>query len=478
MLLRCPLALNFVVLLLLHTILPLAAAVNAPPPPPSVLCLLPIGDSLTQGVDKYGSYRQYLPELLVEMEQKRLVAAAHEEGGAADTSPVVPQLVVRFAGSQKRTCTLKHTTIPFAKDTFLAPHEGHCGWNSRLVFEHVQHQLAAWLQGTTPAPNAHFPVTRRSRNAFEAAPSMTPAPRWAIHPYAQQCGGLRDAAAAGEANDDAVTGQPRAPDAVLFLVGHNDAFQAAKFCKVTEGLSVKDASPRLTVCVAKFLQGFEQYVTQTIVALLSTFPDLHIVLGLNPTTRFPVIDAELHRILHSIVMKEELVDDHMGERGDTLRVRPHRQQVGLASFDGWSTEHTFDSTHPNPEGARLMAKGWVKGLEQLGVTFQSVSFSGAGGPSHHKRTNHPHVDGDDDKERSMLSSSGSLGRIIESPPTTAKVASTTASLETDLLIDRLLKAAFGMLVLATALLFWVVGRGGGSGSGGGVLSGRGVRRSR
>eukprot|EP00659_Diplonema_papillatum_P017546 gene17546-27006_t len=79
--------------------------------------ILPIGDSLTQGMYPHGSYRRWLWQKL-----------ARE-----DVRPV------RFAGSQRASCVQDrpwedHDPAPYVVDT---NHEGHCGWDTEKLLEEV-----------------------------------------------------------------------------------------------------------------------------------------------------------------------------------------------------------------------------------------------------------------------------------------------------------------------------------------------------
>jgi lysophospholipase L1-like esterase len=283
-----------------------------------------------------------------------------------------------FVGSMNRTCTPKKPREQFAQDPFDQPHEGHCSWNARQLSEHVlaliEHQSKgrALVEGD---PAAGTPTPRRA--VFLGGDAAGDADRLfesrtkqaaAAH-YAKQCRGA-------------------AVDVALLLIGHNDAFQAARKCKIKESAAgsavaatnVRDTSPgalkdtRGAACVSQFLVDFETNVVNLVDGLFEAYPGMRLVVGLNPTTNFPIVDVILHQILLSVV----------GEHG--------RGRSGVATFGDWSRRHTFDSTHPNEFGARYMASRWYEAMRQLPVPLiqligghpdgkeeeRSVADSGAG----------------------------------------------------------------------------------------------------
>lgn len=286
--------------------------------PCPTLCLLPIGDSLTQGVGSYGSYRPHLASL-IESKHPHLspnncgdvrAAAGGARGG------------VQYFGSQRRTCTPKRPLLPYVGDVYTMPHEGHCSWNSRLLLEHLRRSLPRPPSTAAVVP---LPFTGRFSSGYEHLRKMC---------------------------------EHGVVDASLLLIGHNDGFQAARHCRLREGAGYRDRDKASTQCVAKFLSEFESNLAAIVTLLLDTFSEpssssarnrSRVIIGLNPTTHFGVVDVVLHEAIHTVVAEYG--------RGRTTTV----------SFDGWSAEHTFDSTHPNERGTLLMAQRWYDGIVAAGV---------------------------------------------------------------------------------------------------------------
>lgn len=290
---------------------------RSPPPPPrrEVLCLLPLGDSLTQGVGKHGSYRPVLETLI------------HQRA---------PHVSVLYGGTSNRTCTPKKPNVIFQGDSYDLPHEGHCSWNSRQLYELLKQKLIDNKQGM-------LEYARSCRGTREVG-----------EPTLEE---LRVDSGGGNGAERSFT-----IDVVLLLIGHNDAFQAARHCRAIEAPPLdpkqhhaSDGSEHMLLysstarCVTTFLQEYETNLQNILSLLISAFPLVKIIVGLNPTTRFPVVDAVLHQVILSVV----------GEYG--------QGQTGTVAFDGWNRDSTFDSTHPNAAGNLIMAEAWWRGMRRLPV---------------------------------------------------------------------------------------------------------------
>ena len=248
-------------------------------------CILPLGDSLTQGVGDYGAYRYVL--------KKKFTEDSKQDVG--------------FIGSQLHTCTPKFPGKPFAKGKFgpLA-HEGHCGFSSARLLKELPTSFAS----------------QEFRDSLDAADGCT-----AI--------------------------------SVLLLIGHNDAFQVAKLCKILEGAKKGGES-----CAQNHLRELKANL-RSIVELVTTnlqkpsvgsaskLPPLHFYLGENPSTGFPVIQSEIVTILKSTV--ESLTEAWVGHGAPSIQ---------LVRFPGWTIgKDTFDTTHPNQHGCELMANSWYAAMK-------------------------------------------------------------------------------------------------------------------
>ena len=87
------------------------------------LRVLPLGDSLTQGVGSYESYRRPLYQKLIHM---------------------YPGTTIEFIGTRNGTCIPKHPEAfapPLHRD-FSPLHEGHCNWDSSRLRKHLPSALA------------------------------------------------------------------------------------------------------------------------------------------------------------------------------------------------------------------------------------------------------------------------------------------------------------------------------------------------
>jgi lysophospholipase L1-like esterase len=240
----------------------------------ATICVLPLGDSLTQGVGSHGSYREPLQELM----KAHFAANLSSEGSR--------RYALEYVGSNERTCTPKHPNDPYAGDEFVERHEGHCGFNANNVYA----------------------VFMKEAVEYSCAPHI-----------------------------------------VLLMAGHNDAFQAARVCKLRE----RDATPsgRHKACANEMMwKQFHKSMTLMIDAALLRFrKTTHVLVGMNPTTHFPVLDGILHGVLH-----------------DLEKVFSKEPRVRFVEFYGWSEADTFDSTHPNKAGNMRMAQAWFQALRDLG----------------------------------------------------------------------------------------------------------------
>ncbi|CUG69418.1 membrane-associated protein, putative [Bodo saltans] len=331
------------------------------------LCILPLGDSLTQGVGAHGSYRSHLFDLL-QSRHANLNSHHHRNSIIGNNNNRIERskLGVTFIGSSNRTCTPKKPLERFPHDTFDQPHEGHCSWNSRQLSEYVlsfiEHQSKgrALVDGDVSAETPAPPPSVFGVGGADEAERLFLArgKQHAAATYAKKC-------------------RFGAVDVSLLLIGHNDAFQAARKCKIKEAIPISGASDKknaalanaaalkdtkAAACVSQFLADFETNVVNLVDGLFEAYPLMRLVVGLNPTTNFPVVDVVLHHILLSVV----------GEHG--------RGRSNVATFDDWERRHTFDSTHPNEMGSKYMALRWYEAMRQLPVPLvQLVTATGVGG---------------------------------------------------------------------------------------------------
>ena len=226
------------------------------------VCIAPVGDSLTQGVDPYGSYRPVLLALL----KKEL-----------------PDFAFASVGTRKGVCKMGAPGVIVGEHGITSDvrHQAYCGANSAILLRSVQSSGFVW------------PLSCDVRVA-------------------------------------------------LLLVGHNDAFQVAKLCKAREwssdaGVS-RCAKPHLLADFADNLRRLLQHL----VALRTS----RILVGLNPPTGFPAIDVVLHSVIQATVAEEAF-----------------QGIVSTVSFDNFvPRKHTFDTTHPNAAGVRLLASAWFHDL--------------------------------------------------------------------------------------------------------------------
>ena len=90
----------------------------------------------------------------------------------------------------------------------------------------------------------------------------------------------------------------------------------------------------------------------------------HVIVGLNPTTGFPILDMMLHALIRVSVDVANAAAEAIHGGDDAHRCGA--QRVSLASFPGFkaggSVRHTLDSTHPNDAGAKVIADGWNAAL--------------------------------------------------------------------------------------------------------------------
>ena len=246
------------------------------------LCVLPLGDSLTQGVGSHGSYRQPLHDMMTEY------LSNFTDGHGR-------RYFFSYTGSNERTCTPKKPNEQFPDDVFTEKHEGHCGFNAR---------------------------------------SLNIALRSAISEY------------------------PCLPHVTTLMVGHNDAFQTARTCKLKE----LDASPssRDVNCAANMMREvLREEITSMVDLLLRLRRTSHVLIGINPTTRFPVLDTIIRKALEHVVAVFRPKSDG-SKPGPTPSLRVH-----LVNFTGWSSADTFDSTHPNKAGSHRLAAAWFEAIKKI-----------------------------------------------------------------------------------------------------------------
>lgn len=228
-------------------------------------------------------------------------------------------------------------------------------------------------------------------------------------------------------------------DAALLLIGHNNVFQTAAFCRMKEGQAVPGelrlwlkvfrgahdvkTDQALTAwlrtnsgnkkggggggglaCAWKMLRSeFVPHLAATIDALLggvepnsaaaagaaaaaavagavgdgaglSLLSDAaasgaeatRVVVGLNPKTGFPILDAMMHALIRSVVAEKQ--QEYSSAAMSAGAVVSGVARVVTAAFLGFGEgpeKHTFDSTHPNDTGAKIIAAGWKAALEEL-----------------------------------------------------------------------------------------------------------------
>lgn len=146
-------------------------------------------------------------------------------------------------------------------------------------------------------------------------------------------------------------------DVVLLLLGHNDAFQVAKLCKLVEGK--KWATAVEETCAKRHLAISLFPNLRMLLRMVRRGPATKLFVGINPPTGFPVVDRLLRINLESIANESTVTNS-----SQTIATVPNDNAVFLVPFLGWTVgKHTFDSTHPNTEGCRLMAESWMAAME-------------------------------------------------------------------------------------------------------------------
>jgi hypothetical protein len=270
------------------------------------LCLMAVGDSLTHGVGRYGGYRSDL---------RRRIAA--EWRGPA----------VVFTGTQRQPCTVKRPAVPFAPHPDASLHEGHCNWASWTLLDHLRARV--YNASARPAAAAAAPLSRAERECV-----------------------------------DRLTGRPLFR-AALLLTGHNDVFHAARTCAVREGCSNTSALPAsAAACADRRMRDFAATLSRIVdatVRRLEASPAVGraapvLLLGLNPPTGFPCFDVRLHAAIRRVA--------------DGARAAHAGLVVRTVAFDGFErgpAHHTFDTTHPNERGVRLMGAAWFRALSAAWV---------------------------------------------------------------------------------------------------------------
>jgi lysophospholipase L1-like esterase len=279
-----------------------------------------------------------------------------------------PTYRIEYIGSQKSTCTPKRPNDPY----------------------HPSAEEAA--------------VIAAGLNVSGMTDAAAPFWAWAHEGYCSRtAAGV--AATIGEFLDkqrarDALTAQV---DVVLMLIGHNDAFHAARRCKMREGHTLgpdetaaiaaygqqqqqqsnpgadpiaasvssssasAPASGRLAVeavlrhkairCVWHIIEGeFARDFALLLTAVILKTRPRAVLIGLNPPTGFPAIDEMLHAVIRRTVASYVASTD--GADGSSGRAA-----IRLVAFPGFTRgAHTFDSTHPNAAGAQLLAEAWAAGI--------------------------------------------------------------------------------------------------------------------
>lgn len=196
------------------------------------LCVLQLGDSLTQGVGEYTSYREALAPQLADWWAAELLGrgAAADVGSEANAASVVEGAGgppssdesdsagrVVYVGSQTHRCTPKLPLVPFnppSSSSFTPlPHEGHCSWGSAAVRKAFE------------------------QHAFEKSNSQAEDGAEGVDDGDGK-GGRRGGDGAGPSSH----GQRQQkryrcrPRVSFVMFGHNDAFQIAKLCRLKEDL--------------------------------------------------------------------------------------------------------------------------------------------------------------------------------------------------------------------------------------------------
>eukprot|EP00744_Colponema_vietnamica_P014867 GILI01020818.1.p1 GENE.GILI01020818.1~~GILI01020818.1.p1 ORF type:complete len:416 (+),score=43.78 GILI01020818.1:53-1300(+) len=322
---------------------------------PQGLCMLQLGDSLTQGVGRYPSYREIL----------RFPLKYWWRNYSAQSGK--PSNSITYVGSELHRCTPKQPSIPFPvnPEQPSQPHEGHCSRGSTAI---------------------------------------------------------------SKALSDNVASYPCSPTLSMVLMGHNDAFQVARLCKLKEDLrgsvvavrngdrfvlSLQDrqtgselikpenedtTTPTIDgifraafvpkeqmarrACVANHLGTLAENVKAVLSALLKdgTSSQLHepkvVLWGLNPPVGFPVIDSELRSVIYSACSgyAHSVLPKNSSSKNSNTNLLVCR----LVAFEGFLPgTHTFDSTHPNDDGATLMAAAWLEGVQQVYVSNDFADDTGA-----------------------------------------------------------------------------------------------------
>ncbi|KEG07079.1 hypothetical protein DQ04_10991010 [Trypanosoma grayi] len=294
-----------------------AAAVHAP-----YLCVLPLGDSLTQGLWQLGSYRSYLHDLLLaETGKANALIAGHGFFGSEDEHCYVMDRTVRNGVAAH----LRREGDPTASgrpSTFTMPHQGHCGWSAR----HVAAGLAS-IFNSTGKGSSHGTKQERYRASFRSC--------------------LEKAAARGKSREAA----PPVLVVVTLLVGHNDAFHSAGRCALLRHKPTVHQEKQK--CVEAQMEVYRRNIDDILQLLEDEYVvrqklPLLVLFGLNPPTYFGLSDKLLHQ--------------HIRAEAQEWERRKKKAVVRLVEFEGFHVGLTVDSTHPDRHGSELLARCWMKSL--------------------------------------------------------------------------------------------------------------------
>ena len=415
-----------------HNIFQHQLSANTPP-----LCILPVGDSLTQGVEMYTGYRAFLKkEILRTFEKNKNV---HFVGSKVGTCVLgkPTNIFDPLRSSSSSTSKIKRDTVFESKVLkrirenehdeqkffFEELHEGHCSWGARLLRERLDQVIVTKTVDEKRLRQAKSNL-KNNQPLIRGPQSSLLASKFQDHP----CRVLKKSAVQehlhnSDDEDDDGSLLFRY-DIALLMIGHNNVFQIASFCKMKEGrrlskealeflltirkkgrkrtshhrhsggnlsseagdddddtrqeqffkfLSQKekcaysvlksDFVPHIEAMISKLLGGDDfknndnniEGEDDVAPSASSSFPKL--IIGLNPPTGFPNINILLHYVLKETVRKYSM-----------KQLLSVRDRISLASFPhfGFGKEkHTFDSTHPNEEGAKILAQGWSEAIKKV-----------------------------------------------------------------------------------------------------------------
>ncbi|KAH9584117.1 GDSL lipase/esterase [Trypanosoma melophagium] len=307
----------------------LSGSVEAAKSPP-FLCILPVGDSITQGIQKLGSFRSHLNDLLVTHANKTYaLIAGHEfmgfESGHCWASKRTARTINKYRANERDSETLNRVS------SFTMPHQGHCGWTSTQVLQGLENIF----NGTAATPQDRA-WQKHYRDTFQSCQEK--------------------AAEAGKRRGVKLS---VLVVATLF-VGHNDVFYSASRCTTTQ--YKKKGNGENQECIERVMELYRKNIHRILEVLNAEYVGrqklpLLVLFGLNTPTNYLPYDE----LLHSHIQAEVKAWQRHPSDGKCV---PHqtRSVVRPVSFDGFGNEMTVDTTHPDIRGSSLLGNSWMTSL--------------------------------------------------------------------------------------------------------------------